>query len=269
MNAPLLVASGILLILLAVAAYRISRLRILLRSMQAGAGTLDCPIPTIELEELDPLFRRDELGFTRDCEIQFIGGVVMGGTTDTESWILAALARRAGRMFEFGTATGRTTYLWARNSAADARLVTMTLGPDQLGDYTAAAADSKALSDIALSESCCSRFYYSETPVEYKVTQLFGDSKRLDDTPFAKQFDLIFIDGSHAYSYVKSDTEKALSMLKDGGLLLWHDYRPCWKDTADVYRYLNELKSVLPLRRIQGTALVCYRAPAAAAPTRQ
>jgi len=37
-------------------------------------------------------------------------------------------------------------------------------------------------------------------------------------------FDLIFIDGSHYYEYVKSDTQNALGCLTAGGLVVWHDY---------------------------------------------
>jgi Methyltransferase domain len=36
--------------------------------------------------------------------------------------------------------------------------------------------------------------------------------------------DMVFVDASHAYEYVKGDTERALSLLKPDGLLIWHDY---------------------------------------------
>jgi predicted O-methyltransferase YrrM len=70
--------------------------------------------------------------------------------------------------------------------------------------------------------------------------------------------DLIFIDGSHAYSYVMSDTEKALKMLKKGGIVLWHDYRGT-REAPDVFRALNELAEKLPIVHIAGTSLAAYR----------
>ena len=109
------------------------------------------------------------------------------------------------------------------------------------------------------SESAFDSFIYSGTPVEHKITQLFRDSKRFDETPYLKQCDLIFIDGSHAYSYVKNDTEKGLRMLKEGGLLLWHDYRYRNLETRGVRQYLDELSETLPLIRLDETTIVAYR----------
>ena len=100
-------------------------------------------------------------------------------------------------------------------------------------------------------ETCFTEFRYSGTDVEGKVRQYYGDSKNFNETPFLNICDLVFIDGSHAYSYVCNDSEKALRMICPGGITLWHDYRGP-DEAAGVYRYLNELSS----RR--GTSLVIY-----------
>jgi Methyltransferase domain len=265
MNTFLIAANLLLGALLIAAIWRIWQQRIWLNGTKAELGNFKAPIPQAELHDIDPVFRRGEFGPTLDAEVFLLGGGVIGGTSETEAWILAALSKSAERMFEFGTATGRTTYLWARNSPARARIWTITLHPDQSESYSAAAGDTSEAKNAALSESRFSRMYYNGTPVEHKVTQLYGDSKTFDDAPYAEQFDLIFIDGSHAYSYVKSDTEKALRMIKDGGLILWHDYRKHWTETIGVFRFLNELSESLPLHRVGNTALVCYRKPASSA----
>jgi hypothetical protein len=67
---------------------------------------------------------------------------------------------------------------------------------------------------------------------------------------------VVFVDGSHAYSYVVSDTAKALRMVRPGGLVLWHDYSP---ECPGVFRALNELTARLPLVHIAGTTLVACR----------
>lgn len=221
------------------------------------------PIPTSPLHEFDDRFRMDELGPTLEAEVRFIGGAggVLGGTTDTEAWVLAVLAKGARTLFEFGTATGRTTCLWARNTPEDASITTITLAPDQHGGYAAGEGDNAAAGRQALSESAHTRFRYEDAPEGAKVRQLFGDSKELDPAPYAGRCDLIFIDGSHAYSYVKSDTEKAMRMVAPGGVILWHDYRGRGGKAGDVYRYLNELSRELPLVHLRGTAIIGWRAP--------
>lgn len=68
--------------------------------------------------------------------------------------------------------------------------------------------------------------------------------------------DFVFVDGSHTYEYVMSDSEKALGLLpNDGGVVLWHDYG----EWPGVTRALNELQAgdqrFAGLRHIEGTSL--------------
>jgi predicted O-methyltransferase YrrM len=223
------------------------------------------PIRRVSPAEIDPALRPGPFGPTLESEVAFVGRgpyVVDGGTSDAEAWLLAVLAKRAHRMFEFGTCTGKTAYLWARNSAPDARVVTVTLAPDDVGDYRREAGDDDLDVQFALRESSHTDFLYSGTSVAAKVEQLFADSKGLDVLPWAGTFDLVFVDGSHAYSYVASDSEKALTLVAPGGLVHWHDYAGP-RHAAGVFRALNELAERLPLVRIEGTTLVAYRRPAA------
>ena len=222
------------------------------------------PIRRVPPETIDPVLRPGQFGPTRDTEVAFIGRgpyVVDGGTSDAEAWILAVLAKRASAMFEVGTCTGKTAYLWARNSPADARVVTVTLAPDHLSDYKQEATDDPEDVQFALKESSHTEFLYSGSAVAPKVEQLFADSKALDVSPWAGRCDLVFVDGSHAYSYVVSDSAKALELVAPGGLVLWHDYAGP-RHAAGVYRALNELAQRLPLVRLEGTTLVAYRRPA-------
>jgi predicted O-methyltransferase YrrM len=223
------------------------------------------PIRRVSPEAVDPVLRAGPIGPTRDTEVAFIGRgpyVVDGGTSAAEAWILAVLAKRAHTMFEFGTCTGKTAYLWARNSPADARVITVTLAPDHLSDYRQEAADDPVDVRFALKESTHTEFLYSGSPAAAKVEQLFADSKALDVSPWAGRCDLVFVDGSHAYSYVVSDSAKALELVAPGGLVVWHDYAGP-RHAAGVYRALNELAQRLPLVRLEGTTLVAYRRPAA------
>jgi hypothetical protein len=217
-------------------------------------------IRSIPIWELDEHFAVTPTGPKRDTEIPHIAGVrVEGGVSDLESWILCNLAKPAKLIFEFGTATGKTTYLMAR-SAPQAKIVTLTLAPDQVDLGQHGKGDDAASIRAAKRESAFQTFVYSGSDVEPRIDQRFGDSKVFDESPYAGAVDLIFLDGDHTESYVRTDTHKALNMLRPGGWLLWHDYRG--RHTAPgVWRYLNQLAGTLDLVHIQGTAIVAYRKP--------
>ena len=254
---------AVAVVILAAATVILTTYAVRVRSAKHGRGLFrKWPIPEIRLHDFDTRFKPCALGPARSTEVAFVADYqVPVGTSDFETWILANFAKTAKTIFEFGTATGKTAYLLARNAPDDAKVVTLTLGPNQLDSYREASGDSSEALKLAIQESKYDAFYYGGTGEESKIKQLFGDSKVFDEQPYAEQCDLIFIDGSHAYSYVKSDTDKALRMIKPGGVILWHDYRGP-RHTRDVFRALNELNQRLRLRRIKGTSLVAYRHPA-------
>jgi hypothetical protein len=221
------------------------------------------PIPRIELPELDVVFTPGRFGPTLETEVHFVGHgplAVPGGTSDGEAWILAVLARKATHCFEFGTCTGKTSYLWSRNAPEGARIVTLTLAPENRGEYTAGANDDKRDAVHALEESNYTDFLYSGTPAAERITQLFGDSKAFDETPYVGWADLVFVDGSHAESYVASDSAKALRIVKPGGLILWHDYKGL-AHSAGVFNGINALAKTLPIKHVKGTTFASYRRP--------
>ena len=54
--------------------------------------------------------------------------------------------------------------------------------------------------------------------------------------------DFAFIDAGHTYLCVRNDTEKTLSVMRPGGLVLWHD--ASWEcDNYGVNKFLRELRS--------------------------
>jgi predicted O-methyltransferase YrrM len=96
------------------------------------------------------------------------------------------------------------------------------------------------------------------SPLKSKITQLYGDSATFDFSNYRKQVDLIFIDGSHSYEYVLSDSKRALEILNSQGVIFWHDYGAEW--WPGVTQALNELylsdKRYRNMRHIEGTSLV-------------
>ncbi len=216
------------------------------------------PIPKVEIEQFDARFMPEAQGPSKATEIVFIGG--QGSVSDMEAWILCTFAKSSLNVFEFGTFAGKTTYLLAKNAPKKGKIFTLTLAPEGHSAYKASKGDNAKDTKSALHESIFNTFYYTNTPVASKITQLFADSKLFDESPYVGKMDLIFIDGSHAHSYVESDTQKALKMLKPGGVIFWHDYRGPNR-VPGVFQTLNKLQKDLNLVHIAGTNLVAYKKP--------
>ena len=218
------------------------------------------PIPTVPAGEIAPALAAGPLGPGVRSEVVAIANYrVPGGISDLETWVLCNLAKEARLIFEFGTATGKTAYLLARNAPAEASVVTLTLARASAHLYREDQGDDPAAKRSALAESL-SEFTYAGTDVAVKITQLFGDSKVFDESPYLGRCDLVFVDASHARSYVESDSRKARAMVRPGGYVLWHDYAGP-RHARGVYEALNALAQELPLRHIEGTILVAYRRP--------
>lgn len=179
--------------------------------------------------------------------------------TPSELLFLCSAVRRfrPRRILEIGTYLGNTTLHLAANAPEGARVYTVDLPPDNAPTTT----DLSTHDRIVASETAAafgSRFL--GTPYEAKITQILANSAAYDFKVHEDGFDLIFIDASHSYEYVKKDSESALSILAPGGLVFWHDYvSPI--ELTDVFRYLNELGRTFPLQHIPGTRLVYYRDP--------
>jgi len=91
-----------------------------------------------------------------------------------------------------------------------------------------------------------------------RVAQLSGDSATFDWSPHVGRAGLVFVDGSHAYDYVRKDSETAMRLVRPGGVVLWHDYG-VW---PGVNQALEEIDARLGLGlvHIAGTSLVFWRA---------
>jgi predicted O-methyltransferase YrrM len=60
-----------------------------------------------------------------------------------------------------------------------------------------------------------------------RVTQMLIDSRDLNVASFGPGFfDSALIDGGHSRDVVESDTEKTIHFVRQGGLVLWHDFCP-------------------------------------------
>jgi hypothetical protein len=161
-------------------------------------------------------------------------------------------------LFEIGTFDGRTTLNLALNSPAGCRIHTLDLPPDT---DTRFSLDSRERHMVQKPKSGAryEKHRASQPDVVNKIHQTFGDSAELDPAPYEQSCSLVFVDGSHAYEYLISDTEKAIEMIRDGGVIVWHDYG-VWEGVNQGLEEI-EARDRLGLKHIDGTSLVFWKKP--------
>jgi predicted O-methyltransferase YrrM len=72
----------------------------------------------------------------------------------------------------------------------------------------------------------------------YKLVDPIQENSIIAAQQFMDPIDLLFIDGNHAYSYVKADFEAWYPKVRIGGVIAFHDYNN--PICPDVERYIDE-----------------------------
>ena len=184
---------------------------------------------------------------------------IVGMTSDYEAWIISSLSKVSKKIFEFGTCSGKTTYLMALNSPDDAQIVSLTLNQENLDDIKIQKIDNKISFRNIINESIYNKFLFSGTEQEKKIEVIFKNSLNFNEKDYINKLDLIFIDGGHTYSIVKNDSEKSFKMLKQGGIILWHDFVPGKESAKNIVNYINHISNEREIYHIKDTSLCYYK----------
>ena len=226
-------------------------------------------IKSVSIESIDPIFTPNKYpknikfpSETTVCKMVFVHDKeynIKGLVSDYESWILANIAKKSKNIFEFGTCSGKTTYLMALNSPKNCKIKTITLNNNQASSILYKKGESKSAFKNIKNESFYDVFFFSNTKEEKKINVKFINSMNLKIDNMKKMFDLIFIDGGHTYQVVKNDTEKALQMINKNGLIFWHDYIEGKSSTKDVVKYLNQLSKKIKIFHIKDTNMCFFK----------
>lgn len=173
--------------------------------------------------------------------------------TILEISILVSLLKiiKPQKVFEFGTYRGETTQILAANMPVDSRLITLDLATTK---GVSLKEKDKRLAEEAISSDKA----FKGKEYEKRITQILCDSAYFDPSPYAGQFQYIFIDGNHKADYVKIDTENSLKMLdlNNPSCMIWHDYGNPYHD--DLTQYIDELSNNMPLYHVEETLIVVY-----------
>ncbi|MBD1153446.1 class I SAM-dependent methyltransferase [Pelagibacterales bacterium SAG-MED24] len=225
-------------------------------------------IKSVDLEKVDDIFVNNKIneklcGPKQEVIVKNFcitaNNYIVGMTSDYEAWIISSLSKISNQIFEFGTCSGKTTYLMALNSPENAQIITLTLKPENISEIKMDKFDNKISFRNIINESIYEKFLFSETKYENKIKVIFQNSLNFDEKSFSNNFDLIFIDGGHTYSIVKSDSEKSFEMLRSNGIILWHDFVPGKESAKNVVRYINNISKEKNIFHIKNTSLCYYR----------
>ncbi|MBX6315476.1 MAG: hypothetical protein IRY99_21575 [Isosphaeraceae bacterium] len=160
---------------------------------------------------------------------------------------LAALTVRvrARVAFEFGTADGRTTRNLAANIAADGRVYTLSLPLEQDAVH-------RQLQTVPIGAR------FRGTPEADRITQLWGDSRTFDFTPYEGRCQLVFLDADSSDAAVWADSQTALRLVdRTSGLILWNDALKYGWQTA-LPRLARQGGWPIHLISDIGLALLCF-----------
>jgi len=130
-----------------------------------------------------------------------------------------ALLRQPRTIFEFGTYDGSSTLRLA-NAVPNAAIWTIDLPDTEAAAYRSSEGAQEDFAGIGA--------VFDGTPASQRITQLLGDSRTFDFSPWRGSIDMIVIDAAHTYEAVISDSRNALQMLAPNGLVIWDDYSIFW-----------------------------------------
>lgn len=230
-----------------------ARARLRIAMLAYATPWLKSPLPAVPASEI--------IGETSRLTLLEVTQV-SGNTSLLEQTVLVRLAEASQpkRLFEFGTFDGRTALNLIAHSPPDAHLFTLDLPAGKI-DQTRLSLEQ---GDRAFIDKPESGTRFLKTAYAGRITRLYGDSATFDFSPYFGTIDMVFVDASHAYEYVRSDTLNAMKLLRPtGGVIAWHDYSLDWRG---VIRALNEFYRsggiFQNLLRVEGTTLVILRVPA-------
>ncbi len=193
------------------------------------------------------------LGFSRPFvpEVMLYGHALADFQTERDE---AAIYRyiysnmRPHRHLEFGTWEGFNVVLCAE--ASEAEIWTLNLPGGEVD------ADGQPLygstepgwqpSDGGGDSGTAIGWRYRKAGYSDRVHQILCDSREFDDSAFpAGWFDTVLIDGGHQSDVVASDTNKALRLVRQGGIVIWHDFCPDPRTLAQAVAPRGVTRAVL------------------------
>jgi predicted O-methyltransferase YrrM len=226
---------------------------------RAIASSIELLLPTRPLADILPGADRADV-----CMLPRLIRRHLWAMPEHELLTLGAITRmiKPARVVEFGTFEGGSTLVMAANMAEDGSLVTIDLDPSERGTHEHGLGTGMLDFDLGC--------LFRDTRYAPMIQQRYGNTLHVDDHDLVGGADLVFIDADHTYAFVKQDTAKALTCVRPGGWIVWHDYtwEPEHSECAGVTRAVNEFfQQHGRCVHIEGTRFAIHRTPSPAATT--
>lgn len=240
---------GLLEIVDALSCFNLKTLNLVLRSPQNARNYISRCAKTYDELAGKGLPSRSPVTPAEDATITLPAYHSGGGMSFAEMVILARTVRtrKPKTIFEMGTYNGLTTAVFMLNCEPDTTVTTLDLPPTPEVGSDNISSDSELISSRNL----------ASVPRALGLTrykQLLCDSMTFDPSPYANSVDFGLVDAAHDRVHVQNDTEKMATMIKEDGIVFWHDYggkgilRP-------LASYLEGLSDQCPMYRIPETSL--------------
>lgn len=85
--------------------------------------------------------------------------------------------------------------------------------------------------------------FYVQNGHGNRVCQIYSNSIDWDTSQYPEGFfDSALVDGGHQFDVVKNDTIKAINLVREGGVVIWHDFCPSidYSSSLDVVHYITK-----------------------------
>ena len=160
------------------------------------------------------------------------------------------------RVLELGTYNGMTTLQMALNASSECIIYTLDLSPEQEATIKLSKIDALVAKEFKNKFNTKTGSYFVGRE-DVNIVQLWGDTATFDYSVLDGPIDLIFIDAAHDYDNKKRDTENALRLLSNNGVILWHDYGQVVN--PEVTKCLLEYALNHHIFHLRNTDLAIYR----------
>jgi hypothetical protein len=157
-------------------------------------------------------------------------------------------------ILEIGTFHGAGALHWAAN-APDAEVYTLDLPASSAPGLPITEMDQKFVDGHAAP----GHMLFEGKPEAKRIHLLFGDSAVFDFSPFFGRVDLLFIDGSHSYEYVRNDTLRGMECCSPGSVIAWHDYGRVGLNGVSMWLHEFSRQQARSIYRVPGGSLAYTR----------